>query len=127
MVAQPDRQRLGRFAARLAQSGYEVRESPHFAVGRRDAVVLAHAFGAATIDEDLAPLIAEELGPLGVVTSAREYGEALFAIVASTCPSERNREITPTSWFSLSPGVVAYPLPTARIFPPGRGLSRLTA
>jgi SAM-dependent methyltransferase len=88
VVAQPDRSRLARLAARLAARGYEVRESPHFAVGRRDGVsVLAHPFTTSTVDEDVAPLVAEELGPLGLVSSAREYGEALFAIVASTSPS----------------------------------------
>lgn len=88
VVVRPDRERLGRLAGGLAGRGYAVRESPHFVVGRRGGgAVLAHAFSASTVDEDVAPLIVEELGPLGLVTTAREYGEALFAIVASTCPS----------------------------------------
>jgi SAM-dependent methyltransferase len=88
VVAQPDRQRVSRLTDRRAARGHEVRQTPHFAVcrGPGGAVVLVHAFDATTIDEDLAALIAEELGPVGLVTSAQEYGEALFAVVASTCP-----------------------------------------
>ncbi len=88
VVAQPDPSRLAGFTDRLAAGGYEVRRTPHFAVCHKPggAIVLVHGFGEGTIDEDLAPLIAQELGPAGLVTSAQEYGEALFAVVASTCP-----------------------------------------
>jgi 2-polyprenyl-3-methyl-5-hydroxy-6-metoxy-1,4-benzoquinol methylase len=46
-----------------------------------------HTFNEATVDEDLSVTIASELGPLGIFGSAAEYGDALFAIVASTCSS----------------------------------------
>ncbi|HEY7202495.1 MAG TPA: class I SAM-dependent methyltransferase [Candidatus Dormibacteraeota bacterium] len=89
VVAERDPGRRGRLADRLAARGWEVRHAAHFTAcgGPAGRVLLLHPFGEATVDEDLAPLIAEELGPLGVVTSAREYGEALFAVVASTCPA----------------------------------------
>jgi SAM-dependent methyltransferase len=89
-VAHPDAGSLHGFARRLAARGYEVSETPHFAVCRRPPggpALLLHAFGESTIDEDVSPMVAEELGPLGVVASPREYGETLFAIVASTCPT----------------------------------------
>jgi SAM-dependent methyltransferase len=78
---------------RLAARGFRVRETPHFVHGQRrpggQSIVL-HRFDEATIDEDVSPMVGEELGSLGVVTSAREYGETLFAVVASTCPSSLN-------------------------------------
>jgi hypothetical protein len=89
-VAHPDVRSLEGLARRLAARGYEVRETPHFAVCRRPnggPALLLHAFGESTIDEDVSPMVAEELGPLGMVASPRDYGETLFAIVASTCPA----------------------------------------
>lgn len=46
-----------------------------------------HAFNRTTIDEDLPAMIADELGSIGVVSTAREYDETLRAIVASTSPA----------------------------------------
>lgn len=88
-VACPDPESRGDLAGRLRRSGYDVRKTPHFLVcrspsGRR--AMLLHTFDEATVDEDLAPLVAGELGPLGVLASARAYGDALFAVVASTSP-----------------------------------------
>jgi len=87
VVSEPDAGRRDRVAGRLASRGWEARRAAHFTAcaGPTGRVVLLHPFTEATIDEDLSPLIAEELGPLGVVSSAQEYGEALFAVVASTC------------------------------------------
>lgn len=77
-------------AAPLAARGFRVRETAHFAHCQRrpgGQVVLLHPFDEATIDEDVSQLIGEELGSLGVIASAAEYGETLFAVVASTCPA----------------------------------------
>jgi SAM-dependent methyltransferase len=75
---------------RLAARGFQVRETPHFVHCQRrpggQAVVL-HRFDEATIDEDISPMVGDELGSLGVIASPNEYGETLFAVVASTCPS----------------------------------------
>jgi 2-polyprenyl-3-methyl-5-hydroxy-6-metoxy-1,4-benzoquinol methylase len=49
--------------------------------------VILHTFTGASVDEDVSPLIATELGPLGAVVSAHDFGNTIFAIVASTCPS----------------------------------------
>jgi SAM-dependent methyltransferase len=74
---------------RLAARGFRVRRTPHFTHCQRPGgqTVLLHRFSESTIDEDVSPLVAEELGALGVIASARDYGETLFAVVASTCPS----------------------------------------
>lgn len=93
VVAEPDRGCLQRRTERLASRGYEVRESGHFVVCRRPSapgVVLLHTFREDTIDEDVSPLVADELGPAGIVGSADEYGRTLFAIVVSTCPPSLN-------------------------------------
>jgi 2-polyprenyl-3-methyl-5-hydroxy-6-metoxy-1,4-benzoquinol methylase len=76
-------------AGRLRSRGYGARETPHFAVWERPSdrlAIVVHGFGEATVDEDLPEVVAGELGPLGLAGSAREFGDALFAIVASTCP-----------------------------------------
>jgi SAM-dependent methyltransferase len=89
-VPHADRDGVAEMAGRLASRGFRVRETPHFVHCQRrpgGQVVLLHQFGEASIDEDLSPMVAEELGALGVITSPDEYGETLFAVVASTCPS----------------------------------------
>lgn len=45
-----------------------------------------HTFTEASVDEDVATFIGEELAPLGFPASGKEFGDALFGIVASTCP-----------------------------------------
>jgi SAM-dependent methyltransferase len=86
-VAHRDAAELAATAERLASRGYGVARTPRFAVARRPPARLAivlHAYDERSIDEDVAPLLAEELG--GHLATADEYGTALFAIVASTCP-----------------------------------------
>jgi len=76
-------------ADRLAARGHLVLETPHFTACRGGGrTVLLHRFGERTVDEDVSTMVADELGPPGVLTSPAEYGDALFAIVASTCPDE---------------------------------------
>ncbi|MDP9246589.1 MAG: class I SAM-dependent methyltransferase [Candidatus Dormibacteraeota bacterium] len=89
-VAHPDRRALRRFAERLGELLYVVRETPSFSIclkpsGKGGAIVM-HTFGETTVDGDLASLVAGELGSAGLLTTAQEYGDALFAIVASTSP-----------------------------------------
>jgi SAM-dependent methyltransferase len=89
-VAHSDRRALQRFAERLRELHYLVRETPSFSIclkpsGKGGAIVM-HTFGETTVDGDLASLVAGELGSAGLLTTAQEYGDALFAIVASTSP-----------------------------------------
>jgi SAM-dependent methyltransferase len=77
-------------AGRLSARGFRVRETPNFVHCQRrpgGQAILLHTFCEATIDEDLSSIVGEELGSLGAISSPKEYGEALFAVVASTCPS----------------------------------------
>jgi SAM-dependent methyltransferase len=90
-VAHADHQEMDRLAERLLSRGFGARETGHFVVCRRGSrsrqVIVMHTFSQATVDEDLSPMVADELGPLGVVASPHDYGSALFAIVASTSPA----------------------------------------
>jgi SAM-dependent methyltransferase len=90
-VAHAGAQSLDHLVHRLSSRGYEVRETPHFAVLRRsprdDRLLLMHTFDETTIDEDLSPIVAGELGPLGVLASPQEFGDALIAVVTSTSGS----------------------------------------
>jgi SAM-dependent methyltransferase len=90
-VAHAGHGELERVTDRLSSHGYDIRRTRHFVVGRRppasERAVVMHTLDEATIDEDVATMVAEELGPLGLLASDRDYGETLFAIVASTCPT----------------------------------------
>jgi SAM-dependent methyltransferase len=89
-VPHADGESVAGTAGRLSARGFRVRETPHFVHCQRrpgGQTILLHRFSESAIDEDVSPLVAEELGTLGVIASAREYGETLFAVVASTCPS----------------------------------------
>jgi SAM-dependent methyltransferase len=91
VVAHTDREQLWRHADQLSSSERTIRETPHFVVCepltvKRGQVVLMHTFNRTTIDEDLPAMIADELGPIDVVSTAREYDDTLRAIVASTSP-----------------------------------------
>jgi SAM-dependent methyltransferase len=89
-VAHRDVDGLRRHAQTLSSRGYQIRETPHFVVCRRSAqrgrAIVLHTYNGASIDEDVSPAIVAELGSMGVVTSADEFGDAVFAIVASTYP-----------------------------------------
>jgi SAM-dependent methyltransferase len=90
-VAHADHQEMERLAERLLSRGFGACETGHFVVCRRGSgsrqVIVMHTFSQATVDEDLSPMVADELGPLGVVASPDDYGSALFAIVASASPA----------------------------------------
>jgi SAM-dependent methyltransferase len=89
-VPHADDGRLAGSAGRLAGRGFRVQETPHLVVCQRrpgGQAILLHAFTESTIDEDVSSMLENEVGALGVIASPREYGEVLFAIVASTCPT----------------------------------------
>jgi SAM-dependent methyltransferase len=89
-VPHADGESVAGTVARLSARGFRARETPHFVHCQRrpgGQAILLHRFSESTIDEDVSPIVAEELGGLGVIASAHEYGETLFAVVASTCPS----------------------------------------
>jgi SAM-dependent methyltransferase len=73
---------------RLSSRGYEVQETPHFMVCRMRSessrVIIMHTFDDGSLDADLFSMIPDELAPLGVATSASDYGDTVCAIVAST-------------------------------------------
>lgn len=92
VVAHTDREQLWRHADQLSSPERTIHETPHFVVCgppkvKRGQVVVMHTFNRTTIDEDLPAMIADELGPIGVVSTAREYDDTLRAIVASTSPT----------------------------------------
>jgi hypothetical protein len=84
-----DEGRLHALADQMASRGYTVRQTPRFMVcqqpDRTTELVLIHTFDSTSIDEDLAGVIGVELGGIGVVTTENQYGDALFAIMASSC------------------------------------------
>lgn len=45
-----------------------------------------HTFDQTSVDEDVAELIGDELAPLGFPASAKDFGDVLFGIVATTSP-----------------------------------------
>lgn len=88
-IANEDGASLHRLRDRLSSRGYGITVTTHFVVCRKPSgdgrVMVMHTFDEAAIDEDLPSMVADELGPLGIIHSAKEYDDALRAIVASTC------------------------------------------
>ena len=89
-VAHPDAASVRDLADRFRSYGYAVRNTPHFAMCRSPRrggrTYVMHTFSQATVDEDVAGFIGDELAPLGFPSSQRDFGDALFGIVASTSP-----------------------------------------
>jgi SAM-dependent methyltransferase len=88
VVALADQEAVRQQADRLASQGYVFHETPHFMVFHRPHVhhrfILLHRFDERTVDEDLPAIIANELGSIGVVTTAVEHDHTLGAIIASS-------------------------------------------
>lgn len=102
-VAHSDWGSVAAFAGRLESQGSDVSWTPHFAIARRASsprTVIAHTFSRETIDEDLPAFIVQELGPLHVVQSDRDYTSALFAIMASTSENPAADQLA--TWRSYS-------------------------
>jgi 2-polyprenyl-3-methyl-5-hydroxy-6-metoxy-1,4-benzoquinol methylase len=95
VIAQPDQERFSRQEQGLRTRGYQVSETAHFVVGRKPSsphFVLLHRFEQTTIDADLICVVEQELSRFSFISSAREFGATLFAILASTFPSPRDQQ-----------------------------------
>lgn len=67
-MAGTTRREIERIAAGLSVQGYTTAATPHFVVCRQPAApkraLILHAFDEETLDEDLAGMVGEELGPI---------------------------------------------------------------
>ncbi|HZU17026.1 MAG TPA: class I SAM-dependent methyltransferase [Candidatus Dormibacteraeota bacterium] len=81
------RDRIEALARRLAEGGATVEHTPSFTVCRTPwgaRPLILHTYDAASIDEDLPPVIKTELGELeGLIESPQAFGDLLFSIIAS--------------------------------------------
>src|SRR5215470_2842300 len=88
VVALADQDAVRQQADRLASRGYVSHETPHFMVCHRSHAhhrfIVMHRFDERSVDEDLPAIIANELGSIGVVTTAIEHDDTLGAIIASS-------------------------------------------
>jgi SAM-dependent methyltransferase len=88
-VAAASRRKVVRIAAGLSARGYTTTATPHFVVCRQQTgsgqAFILHTFDQRTIDEDLAGMIGEELGPILVATE-QDFSDTLHAILGSACP-----------------------------------------
>ena len=118
VLAQHDKEALDHQKQHLL-SKYWVNETAHFLICRKrssNQCVVMHTFKTSEIDADLICFIADELASFGLVNSAKEFGAALFAVMASTFPPPRDQ---PMIWqrFCLNTlgklrEHIAHPLPT---------------
>ncbi|MGB8346086.1 MAG: class I SAM-dependent methyltransferase, partial [Ktedonobacteraceae bacterium] len=75
-----------------------VSETPHFVVCRDQSLsrtYLFHTFQQMNVDADLICYVEQELSSLDIVSSERQFGAALFAVMASTFPEPRHQ---PAIW-----------------------------
>ena len=119
VVAHSDSEHLWRHADQLRSSDHTLRETPHFLVllppnQQHRRAVLMHTFSTTTIDEDLPAMIADELGPIGVVSTPREYDATFRAIVASTSAASLHCPDCGQPHLDLSAGWRHYGLNTLR-------------
>lgn len=94
VLALPDEGAQQDTTRRLLATGYHAQSTAHFIICRRagsDRIFLLHRLGQGDIDANLLRLLNEELSPLGIVASARDYGALLFAILASPFPAPRDQ------------------------------------
>jgi SAM-dependent methyltransferase len=81
-------------ASRLRQGGYQIEETPHFLLGRRQeapSILLIHQFSPEQLDADLKHHLVVELRPTGLLDRSSRFGEVLAGIVASFYPQEVRR------------------------------------
>jgi hypothetical protein len=79
---------------RLLMGGYQAQFTAHFVVCRKpeaDRIFLLHRLGQDEIDANVLRWLNEEIFPLGVIASARDYGALLFALLASPFPPPRDQ------------------------------------
>src|ERR1700719_2667090 len=94
VIAQPDQERFSRQEQCFHSGGYQMSETAHFIVGQKPSsphFVLLHRFEQTTIDADLICVVEQELSRFSFISSAKEFGATLFAILASTFPSPRDQ------------------------------------
>ncbi len=94
VLAQPDHQTLAQYGQRLVRQSYQRRETEHFTLCRHPStgqVILLHAFRPEEAHADLISFIESELLPSGLISSAREFGAILFAVLASMYPAPRDQ------------------------------------
>lgn len=83
---------------RLLTRGYEVSETRHFLVYQHapsQQTILLHTFDQTEIDADLICYIENELPAFGFISTEKDFGAILFAVLASTFSSPRHQ---PTIW-----------------------------
>jgi hypothetical protein len=83
-VARNNRPALERLACTLSARGFVAHSTRHFVALRNDS---PDGGAEQTVDEDLAGMLANELGPLGILRTEEDYGNALSAIIASAVPA----------------------------------------
>ena len=119
---------------RLLTRGYRVSETQHFLVCQQASsqhIVLLHTFEQSDIDADLICYIEQELPAYGFIHTEKDFGAALFAVLASTFSSPRHQ---PAIWHRfcvnslaklrdqlnhpthVSPSTVSYITPFAAIY-----------
>lgn len=80
---------MDRLASTLSARGLEGQPTPHFVAFGRTAteggVVILHCLDERTVDEDLPGMLADELGPLGLLNASEDFGCAMNAIITSAC------------------------------------------
>ncbi len=98
VLAQRDQEVLKQQKQSFLARGYRVSETHHFVVCQRAPsrqTLLIHPFGQAEIDADLICFIENELTAFNFVSTAKDFGATLFAVLASTFPAPRQQ---PTIW-----------------------------
>lgn len=94
VLAQPDEASLDRYKQRLSNQPYSISETEHFVVCQQlssQRTLLMHTFAQDTINADLIRFIEEELPASGFIESEKQFGAALFAVLASTFPAPRDQ------------------------------------
>lgn len=94
VLAQHDHTALKQQKQHLLSKGYQVSETQHFVVCQNPSsqqIVVMHTFEEAEINADLICFIENELEAFGIISSSKEFGATLFALLASTFPSPRHQ------------------------------------
>ncbi len=88
-VAVTTQREIDQIVAGLSARGYATTITPHLIVCQQPTAsgqsLILHTFNERTVDEDLAGIVGEELGPV-VVATERDLGDAPHAILGSACP-----------------------------------------
>ena len=94
VIAQRHKEALARQKQKFLAQSFQVHETAHFVFCRKQSsqhTVLLHAFQQPEIDAELICFIEKELSSSIPISSTREFGAVIFAVLASTFPSPRNQ------------------------------------